>query len=65
MEDAGIGPGEIDGMMSYSGNDSTPSPPVAADLGIRLPDDFSVCPGRWTLIVKRRSARVIRVHRSG
>ncbi len=36
MEDAGIRPDEVDGMMSYSGNDSTPSPAVAADLGIRL-----------------------------
>ena len=27
---------DIDGMLSYSGNDSTPSPFMAGDLGIRL-----------------------------
>ncbi|MEE9278088.1 MAG: hypothetical protein V3V06_06715, partial [Dehalococcoidia bacterium] len=36
LEDAAIRPDEIDGMMSYSGADSTPAPTVAADLGIRL-----------------------------
>ena len=36
MDDAGITAGEIDGMMSYSGNDSTASPMLAGDLGIRL-----------------------------
>ncbi len=36
MADAGIKPGEIDGMLSYQVNDSTPSPVVAADVGIRL-----------------------------
>ena len=36
MADAGIRPAEIDGMLSYSGNDSTPSPTLAGDLGIRL-----------------------------
>ena len=36
MQDAGITPGEIDGMLSYSNNDSTPSPLIAGDLGIRL-----------------------------
>ena len=36
MEDAGLAPGDIDGMLSYSGNDSTFSPFVAGDLGIRL-----------------------------
>ena len=36
MDDAGIPAGEIDGMMSYSGNDSTASPMLAGDLGIRL-----------------------------
>ena len=36
MDDAGIRAGEIDGMMSYSGNDSTASPMLAGDLGIRL-----------------------------
>ena len=39
MEDAGLGPGDVDGMLSYSMNDSTPSPYVASDLGIR-PDFF-------------------------
>ncbi|MCY4392357.1 MAG: hypothetical protein OXE43_09925 [Chloroflexi bacterium] len=36
MEDAGIPASEVDGMMSYSNNDSTPSPMIAGDLGIRL-----------------------------
>ena len=36
MDDAGLSSGEIDGMMSYSGNDSTASPLIAGDLGIRL-----------------------------
>ncbi len=36
MADAGIAASEIDGMLSYSGNDSTPSPSMAGDLGIRL-----------------------------
>src|SRR4029077_4763948 len=36
MQDAGVKPGDIDGMLSYSGNDSTPSPLLAGDLGIRL-----------------------------
>ena len=36
MDDAGIPAAEIDGMMSYSGNDSTASPMLAGDLGIRL-----------------------------
>jgi len=36
IEDAGLRPDEVDGMMSYSGNDSTPSPQIADDLGIRL-----------------------------
>ena len=36
MLDAGLKPGDIDGMLSYSGNDSTPSPFLAGDLGIRL-----------------------------
>ncbi len=36
IEDAGLRPDEVDGMMSYSGNDSTPSPQTADDLGIRL-----------------------------
>ena len=36
MRDAGMGPGDIDGMLSYSGNDSTFAPFLAGDLGIRL-----------------------------
>ena len=36
MNDAGLGPADIDGMMSYSAMDSTMSPAVGADLGIRL-----------------------------
>jgi len=36
MEDAGLGPHDVDGMMSYSAMDSTMSPTVSADLGIRL-----------------------------
>ncbi len=36
MTDAGLAAGDIDGMLSYSYNDSTPSPSVAGDLGIRL-----------------------------
>lgn len=36
MQDAGLGPGDVDGMMSYQNNDSTPSHWVAPDLGIRL-----------------------------
>ena len=36
MLDAGLGAGDIDGMLSYHGNDSTTSPVIAGDLGIRL-----------------------------
>lgn len=36
MADAGITAADVDGMLSYSGNDSTFSPSVAGDLGIRL-----------------------------
>lgn len=36
MADAGLTPRQVDGMMSYQQNDSTPSNWVAADLGIRL-----------------------------
>src|SRR5215468_8034086 len=36
LEDAGLEAPDIDGMLSYSGNDSTMSPFVAGDLGIRL-----------------------------
>jgi acetyl-CoA acetyltransferase len=36
IEDAGLKPSDVDGMLSYQGNDSTFSPFVAGDLGIRL-----------------------------
>ncbi len=36
MLDAGLGPRDVDGMMSYQSGDSTPSNWVAPDLGIRL-----------------------------
>ncbi|MDP6564512.1 MAG: hypothetical protein QF578_06765 [Alphaproteobacteria bacterium] len=36
MADAGLAPGQVDGMMSYSSGDSTVSQLTAADLGIRL-----------------------------
>ena len=36
MNDAGLAPGDIDGMLSYHGGDSTTSPAVSTDLGIRL-----------------------------
>ena len=36
IEDAGLEPGDVDGMLSYSNNDSTPSPMIAGDLGVRL-----------------------------
>ncbi len=36
MLDAGLKATDIDGMLSYSGNDSTPSTFIAGDLGIRL-----------------------------
>ena len=36
LADAGLKPGDVDGMLSYSGNDSTMSTFIAGDLGIRL-----------------------------
>src|ERR671922_524154 len=36
MEDAGLRPADIDGMLSYHGNDSTSATAISADLGIRL-----------------------------
>lgn len=36
LADAGLSVKDIDGMLSYSSNDSTPSPIVAGDLGIQL-----------------------------
>jgi acetyl-CoA acetyltransferase len=34
--DAGLNPGDVDGMLSYNANDSVPGVAVAEDLGIRL-----------------------------
>ena len=36
LDDAGLEAEDVDGMLSYSGNDSTFSPFIAGDLGIRL-----------------------------
>ena len=36
MQDAGLEPGQVDGMLSYHMGDSTASPAVASDLGLRL-----------------------------
>jgi acetyl-CoA acetyltransferase len=36
IEDAGLKPSDIDGMLSYQMGDSTPGPFIAGDLGIRL-----------------------------
>ncbi len=36
LDDAGLDASDVDGMLSYTGNDSTSSPMVAGDLGIRL-----------------------------
>lgn len=36
IADAGLKPTDIDGMLSYQSNDSTASPMIAGDLGIRL-----------------------------
>ena len=36
LKDAGLKPSDVDGMLSYSGNDSIPSTSLAGDLGIRL-----------------------------
>src|ERR671938_1604517 len=44
MLDAGLDRHGIDGMLSYHGNDSTPSPAIASDLGIRL-DFYMDCSG--------------------
>ena len=40
IADAGLEHGDVNGMLSYHHNDSTPSPAVAADLGLRL-DTFA------------------------
>ena len=36
IADAGLKPSDVDGMLSYSNNDSTPATFIAGDLGIRL-----------------------------
>ena len=36
VTDAGLTSADVDGMLSYSYNDSTPSPIIAGDLGMRL-----------------------------
>ena len=36
IEDAGLTTADVDGMLSYNGNDSVPSTAIAGDLGIRL-----------------------------
>ncbi|MFN8639369.1 MAG: hypothetical protein U0360_07905 [Dehalococcoidia bacterium] len=36
MVDAGLEASDVDGMLSYHGNDSTSSPTIAGDLGMRL-----------------------------
>ena len=35
MNDAGLMPDDVDGMLSYHGGDSTPSTSIQYDLGIR------------------------------
>ncbi len=42
--DAGLTAADVDGMLSYHGNDSTTSPVIAGDLGIRL-DFYMDCSG--------------------
>ena len=44
ITDAGLSPGDIDGMLSYHGGDSTPSTTIAYDLGIR-PNFYMDCSG--------------------
>jgi 3-oxoacyl-[acyl-carrier-protein] synthase III len=36
IEDAGLKPSDVDGMLSYQSGDSTFAPFIAGDLGIRL-----------------------------
>ncbi len=44
MRDAGLGPDEVDGMLCYHTGDSTSSPALSTDLGIRL-DFYMDCSG--------------------
>jgi len=45
MDDAGLTNHQVDGMLSYSMGDSTPSPIVAADLGLQLNFHMDVAGG--------------------
>jgi acetyl-CoA acetyltransferase len=44
MADAGLDPSEVNGMLSYHGNDSTSSLALSQDLGVRL-DFYMDCSG--------------------
>jgi acetyl-CoA acetyltransferase len=44
INDAGITAADVNGMLSYHGGDSTTSPEIASDLGIR-PDFYMDCSG--------------------
>ena len=44
MNDAGLTSGDIDGMLSYHGGDSTPATSIQYDLGIR-PNFYMDCSG--------------------
>ena len=44
MNDAGLTPADVDGMLSYHGGDSTPSTAIMYDLGMR-PNFYMDCSG--------------------
>ena len=44
MDDAGLASGDVDGMLSYHGGDSTPSTSIMYDLGLR-PNFYMDCSG--------------------
>ncbi len=44
MNDAGLKPEDVDGMLSYHGGDSTPSTSIMYDLGLR-PNFYMDCSG--------------------
>mgnify|MGYP001361699804 FL=1 len=44
MDDAGLGSGDVDGMLSYHSGDSTPSTSIMYDLGLR-PNFYMDCSG--------------------
>ena len=50
--DAGLTAADVDGMLSYQNNDSTPAPWVAPDLGIRLNFYMDVVGGDPALLVR-------------